>query len=293
MFSLLTFRDRTGAEVPGLKIDDLVYPVGSDYRSVLEILWHWHDCQEVLAGMARRLAAEDSTQGLALKDVTLAAPILYPGVLYCAGANYQDHVLEMTGQPPPPDNQEPFFFIKTSRGTIIGPGDSIRLPDFSSKVDWEAEIGIVIGRQASHVPEKDARDYIAGFTILNDLSARDHIKRHDVPFLFDWIGQKCWNTACPMGPWITPLAAIADPYDLDIRLWVNDELKQDSSSKQMIFGYEAQIAYLSRHVTLFPGDVIATGTPAGCGMPSGDFLKPGDTVRIEVTGLGELCNPVI
>ena len=293
MFSLLTFRDRTGAEVPGVKVRDRVYPVGADYGSVLEMLQNWQDAEAVLADAAARVAAGDSTPGQPVSAVALAAPILYPGALYCAGANYRDHVLEMTGAPPPPENQEPFFFIKTSRGSVIGPRDPVQLPDFSTKVDWEAEIGIVIGREATRVSEHDALDYVAGLTILNDLSARDHTKRHDVPFLFDWIGQKCWNTACPMGPWITPLAAIDDLYDLAIRLWVNDDLKQDSSSSQMIFGYEAQIAYLSRHITLYPGDVIATGTPAGCGMPAGDFLKRGDTVRIEVTGLGELCNPVI
>ena len=293
MYSLLTFRDSVGAEVPGLKIGDAVYPLDSKFSSVLEILWNWNDAEKALAGMADRFAKENSNRGLSLDEVVLAAPILYPGMLYCAGANYRDHVLEMTGEPPPVENTEPFFFVKSSRGTIIGPGDPIQLPDFSDKVDWEAEIGMVVGREARNVDEDRALDYIAGFTILNDLSARDYTKRHDVPFLFDWIGQKCWDTGCPMGPWITPRAAIAEPYDLDIRLWVNDALKQNSSSNQMIFGYEAQIAYLSRHVTLFPGDVIATGTPAGCGMPSGSFLKRGDVVRIEITGLGELCNPVI
>lgn len=293
MFSLLTFRDSAGAEVPGLKIGDTVYPVDSRYSSVLEILWNWNDAEKALAEMAKNFAKENPDRGVPLDAVDLAAPILYPGVLYCAGANYLDHVQEMTGKPPPPENTEPFFFIKSSRGTIIGSGDAIELPDYSEKVDWEAEIGVVVGREARNVSEQKALDYIAGFTIVNDLSARDHTKRHDVPFLFDWIGQKCWDTGCPMGPWITPRAAIADPNDLAIKLWVNDELKQNSSSKQMIFGYEAQIAYLSRHVTLYPGDVIATGTPAGCGMPSGTFLKSGDTVRIEITGLGELRNPVI
>lgn len=293
MFSLLTYRDPAGAEVPGLKIGNVVYPVDSRYSSVLEILCNWDDAEKALVGMAGRFTEGNPDGGVPLDELTLVAPILYPGVLYCAGANYHDHVLEMTGGPPPPENVEPFFFIKTSRGTVIGPGEAIELPEYSAKVDWEAEIGMVVGREARNVGEDDALDYIAGFTIVNDLSARDHTKRHDVPFLFDWIGQKCWDTGCPMGPWITPRAAIADPYDLDIKLWVNDELKQNSSSKEMIFGYEAQIAYLSRHVTLFPGDVIATGTPAGCGMPAGTFLKSGDVVRIKISGLGELRNPVI
>lgn len=292
MYSLLTYRDPAGILRPGLKIGAEVYPIDSSYASVLEVLQNWNASEKILADMANEFALTESGQGLPLDEVELAAPVLYPGVLYCAGANYRDHVLEMTGKPPPPENTEPFFFIKTSRGTIIGPQDTIQLPTYSAKVDWEAEIGLVIGRQARNVSERDALECVAGFTILNDLSARDHSKRDDVPFLFDWIGQKCWDTGCPMGPWITPKAAIADPYDLKIKLWVNDELRQNSSSKEMIFGYEAQIAYLSRHVTLFPGDVIATGTPAGCGMPSGTFLQSGDMVRIEITGLGELRNRV-
>lgn len=292
MYSLLTFRDDNGATVPGVKVGDIVYSIGSHYDSVLEILADWTHAEAFLSDFASRPERTGMVPALPLTEVSLAAPILYPGALYCAGANYRDHVLEMTGELPPPENTEPFFFVKTTRGTIIGPGETVRLPDFSRKVDWEAEIAMVVGKQASRVSEEEALDYIAGFTILNDLSARDHTKRYDVPFLFDWIGQKCWDTGCPMGPWITPLAAIADPGHLDIRLWVNEELKQDSSSAQMIFGYEAQIAYLSRHVTLYPGDVIATGTPAGCGMPSDDFLRSGDVVRIEITDLGELSNPV-
>jgi 2-keto-4-pentenoate hydratase/2-oxohepta-3-ene-1,7-dioic acid hydratase in catechol pathway len=231
--------------------------------------------------------------GQPLKKVELLAPVLYPGVLYCAGANYRDHVIEMTGKEPAENYKEPFFFLKTVAGTIIGPDQEIRLPPYSSKVDWEAEIALVIGRAAKKVPVDRAMEHIAGFTIMNDLSARDLTKRDDVPFVFDWIGQKCFDTAAPMGPWITPSDGIADPDDMDIKLWVNDELKQNSNSSQMIFKFNEQIAYLSSRVTLNPGDIIATGTPAGCGTSRGVFLKPGDQIRIVVSGLGELCNPVV
>jgi 2-keto-4-pentenoate hydratase/2-oxohepta-3-ene-1,7-dioic acid hydratase in catechol pathway len=227
-----------------------------------------------------------------LAEVKLLAPILYPGVLYCAGANYRDHLLEMTGKSAAKEDRQPFFFLKTVAGTIIGPGEAIRLPWHSSKVDWEAEIALVIGRAGKNIPDKRAMDHVAGFTIMNDLSARDLTKRGDVPFVFDWIGQKCFDTAAPMGPWITPVDAIPDPNDMAIRLWVNGELKQNSNSSQQIFSFSEQIAYLSRHVTLNPGDVIATGTPAGVGMARGEFLKPGDQIKIEVEGLGELVNPV-
>jgi 2-keto-4-pentenoate hydratase/2-oxohepta-3-ene-1,7-dioic acid hydratase in catechol pathway len=228
-----------------------------------------------------------------LKQTKIRAPTLYPGMLYCAGANYRDHVLEMTGKSVLKEDRQPFFFLKTIAGTIIGPGEAVRLPSYSSKVDWEAEITLVIGRAGKNIPTDRAMDHVAGFTIMNDLSARDLTKRDDVPFVFDWIGQKCFDTAAPMGPWITPADAIPDPNDMAIRLWVNGELKQNSNSGQQIFSFNEQIAYLSHHVTLYPGDVIATGTPAGVGMTKGEFLKPGDQIKIEVEGLGVLVNPVV
>jgi len=292
MFRLLTFRDNQGDNRPGILVEQSIYDISDKFGSVLEILNNWEKTEQQLIETAEQLAQTPNASGAPINEVTLVPPILYPGTLYCAGANYADHVLEMSGKPPPPENTKPYFFIKSTRGTIIGANESIRLPKYSNQVDWEAEIGIVIGREARQVSELDAMDFVAGFTIINDLSARDHTKRHDVPFLFDWIGQKCFDTGCPMGPWITPKSAIEDPHNLGIKLMVNDEVKQDSSSKEMIFKCEHQIAYLSQHITLYPGDVIATGTPAGCGMPHGVFLKPGDIVTIEIDGLGVLSNPV-
>ena len=292
MFRLLTFRDKQGDNRPGILVDQSIYDLSDKFDSVLEMLNNWEKTEQQLIETAEQLAQTPNDSGSPISEVTLAPPILYPGTLYCAGANYADHVLEMSGKPPPPENTKPYFFIKSTRGAIIGANEPIRLPEYSNQVDWEAEIGIVIGREARQVSELDAMDFVAGFTIVNDLSARDHTKRHDVPFLFDWIGQKCFDTGCPMGPWITPRSAIEDPHNLGIKLMVNDEVKQDSSSKEMIFKCEHQIAYLSQHITLYPGDVIATGTPAGCGMPQGVFLKPGDLVTIEIDGLGVLSNPV-
>jgi len=292
MFRLLTFRDNQGNNRPGILVDQSIYDISDEFGSVLEILNNWVKTEQQLIEIEEQLAQNPNDSGVPIHQATLAPPILYPGTLYCAGANYADHVLEMSGKPPPPENTTPYFFIKSTRGTIIGANESIHLPEYSNQVDWEAEIGIVIGREARNVNELDAMDFVAGFTIINDLSARDHTKRYDVPFLFDWIGQKCFDTGCPMGPWITPKSAIEDPHNLEIKLMVNDEVKQDSSSKQMIFKCEDQIAYLSQHITLYPGDVIATGTPAGCGMPQGIFLKPGDIVTIEIDGLGVLSNPV-
>ena len=292
MFRLLTYRDKQGDNRPGILVDQSIYDISEEFISVLQILNNWATTEPKLMEIGQRLAQRPNATGPPINEVTLAPPILFPGALYCAGANYADHVLEMSGKPPPPENTKPYFFIKSTRGTIIGANESIHLPKYSNQVDWEAEIGIVIGQEARNVSEVDAMDFVAGFTIVNDLSARDYTKRYDVPFLFDWIGQKCFDTGCPMGPWITPKSAIDDPHNLGIKLMVNNEVKQNSSSKEMIFKCEHQIAYLSQHVTLYPGDVIATGTPAGCGMPQKDFLKPGDIVTIEIDGLGVLSNPV-
>ena len=292
MFRLLTFRDNQGDNRPGILVDESVYDIGEEFISVLEILNNWETTEQKLIEIGQQLVQHRNASGTPINEVTLVAPILYPGTLYCAGANYADHVLEMSGKPPPPENTTPYFFIKSTRGTIIGANEVIHLPEYSNQVDWEAEIGIVIGREARNVSELDAMDFVAGFTIVNDLSARDYTKRYDVPFLFDWIGQKCFDTGCPMGPWITPKSAIDNPHNLGIKLMVNNVVKQNSSSKEMIFKCEHQIAYLSQHVTLYPGDVIATGTPAGCGMPQKDFLKPGDVVTIEIDGLGVLSNLV-
>ena len=292
MFRLLTFRDNQGDNRPGILVDESVYDIGEEFISVLEILNNWETTEQKLIEIGQQLVQHRNASGTPINEVKLATPILYPGTLYCAGANYADHVLEMSGKPPPPENTTPYFFIKSTRGTIIGANEVIHLPEYSNQVDWEAEIGIVIGREARNVSELDAMDFVAGFTIVNDLSARDYTKRYDVPFLFDWIGQKCFDTGCPMGPWITPKSAIDNPHNLGIKLMVNNVVKQNSSSKEMIFKCEHQIAYLSQHVTLYPGDVIATGTPAGCGMPQKDFLKPGDVVTIEIDGLGVLSNLV-
>ena len=269
-----------------------------DTSSVLGLLRAWDKAHPRLAAAAHN-AKPDA--GIPLREIKLLAPILYPGVLYCAGANYWDHLNEMadiaeraTGKRPAmTKNPEPWFFLKTTAGSIIGTDTPARLPSFSKQVDWEAELAVVIARPTRNVPEAKAMDAVAGYCIMNDLSARDLMKREGTPFIYDWLGQKCFEDAAPMGPWFTPAAYIADPNDMAIKLWVNGVLKQDSNTGRMVHGIAEQIAYLSRHVTLQPGDVIATGTPAGVGMPRGEFLKAGDEVKIEIAGCGILSNKMV
>jgi 2-keto-4-pentenoate hydratase/2-oxohepta-3-ene-1,7-dioic acid hydratase in catechol pathway len=224
----------------------------------------------------------------------LLAPLLYPGAIFCAAANYTDHIKEMSGrQPPDKAVTRPYFFLKSPSHCVIGPEAPIRLPRISQQVDWEAEIGAVIGTPARNVTVDNAMDFVAGYTIVNDLSLRDQMKRDDWNFGADWVGQKNFDGAAPMGPWITPKSAVADPYKLAIKLWVNDELMQDTNSSFMHFDIAEQMVWLTERMTLRPGDVIATGTGSGVGRPRGIFLKQGDEVTIEMDGLGRMHNPVI
>ncbi|MFL6563299.1 MAG: fumarylacetoacetate hydrolase family protein [Burkholderiales bacterium] len=251
--------------------------------------------QELLANLA---SPNPQGKGIPLGDATLHAPLLYPGTIYCAGANYGDHVAEMAraqNLPLPQDPRalglKPWFFIKP-RTCVVGPRSRVARPRGSQKLDWEAELAAVIGRPARNVAVEKALDYVAGYTIADDLSARDLSRRSALPpgnpFHFDWTAHKGFEGSCPLGPWITPAAEVPDPQRLAIRLWVNGALKQDSNTSRMIFSTAEQISHLSSIATLHPGDLILTGTPAGVGAGRNEFLQPGDRVEIEIERLGRL-----
>ncbi len=304
-YRLLTYRAANGKPAAGILVGGRIYPAaellpGADASSVLALLQAWDEVHPRLKAAA---ADADPTRGAALALVQLLPPLLYPTALFCAGANYWDHLEEMaragaagpklTGpyvRPPRP--AEPWFFVKTSAHSVVGPNETIRLPPFSKKVDWEAELGVVIGRAGRDLAVERALEAVAGYTIVNDLSARDFIKREGSPFVFDWVGQKCFDGSAPMGPWVTPAEYVPDPENIPVKLWINGTPKQDSNSKLMVHSIAEQVAYLSRHMTLRPGDVIATGTPAGVGFARGEFLKPGDEMRIEIGGCGTLVNRI-
>jgi 2-keto-4-pentenoate hydratase/2-oxohepta-3-ene-1,7-dioic acid hydratase in catechol pathway len=304
-YRLLTYRSGSARPQAGVLVGERVYPAhtllaradGVDTSSVLGLLQAWSIVRDALrTAVARDLPGE----GLPLADLTLEAPILYPGTVLATGGNYADHLDEMAkkyGRPPLTRHKvaEPFFTLKTSAHSAIGHGAPIRHPSFTSKLDYEAEIGVVIGAFVENIPEARAMEAIAGYTIVNDLSARDYARRETLPnqMTHDWFGQKCFRDSMPMGPWLTPAEFVPDPYDMSIKLWVNGELRQDGSSRNMIYPLAEQIAYLSRHITLRPGDVISTGCPSGVGVAQDKFLKPGDEIRIEVSGCGVLVNRVV
>ncbi len=305
-YRLLTYRAAKGKPAAGVLVGDRVYPAadlagaGVDASSVLSLLQSW---DKVHPRLKKAAAKADPKRGIPLAKAELLAPLLYPTALFCAGANYWDHLEEMARagaagpklEGPyvrPQRAAEPWFFVKTSAHSVVGPGAPIHLPKFSKMVDWEVEIGVVIGRAMRNLTEERAMDAVAGYTIVNDLSARDHIKREGSPFVFDWVGQKCFDGSAPMGPYITPAEFLPPPENIPLKLWINGKIKQDSNSSLMVHSIREQIAYLSRHVTLRPGDVIATGTPAGVGFARKEFLKPGDEIRIEIAGCGTLVNRV-
>ncbi|MGZ8158512.1 MAG: fumarylacetoacetate hydrolase family protein [Methylobacter sp.] len=234
---------------------------------------------------AMRQQVDSGNGRIALDRVKLHAPVPRPGKYLGISLNYADHI-EETGRDKP---EYPSFFTK--QGTcVIGPGDAIHRPKVSDKLDYEGELAFVIGTRCRHVPVDKAHQVIAGFTIANDVSVRDWQFRSPTFTL-----GKSFDTHGPLGPWLVTGDEIGDPHNLDLKTWIDDELRQHSNTGQMIFNCYEMIAYLSQAMTLEPGDVIATGTPAGVGVkmkPRG-YMLPGQTARIEIEGIGTLVNPVI
>lgn len=299
-YKLLTYAAAAGPRA-GVVIGDQVFDAaqltGHEADStVLGVLADWPAANERLAKAVGR-----DGEGQPLAGTRLLAPILWPSAIYCAGANYADHAAEMAragGRTPEPDPHtlglKPWHFLKAGRSTLAAPDQTVQITGLSKTMDWEVELAAVIGRPAKNVPLGKALEHVAGYTIANDLSARDMGRRPHVPdtgpFKFDWVAHKNFDGSCPMGPWIVPSQDIPDPQNLGLKLWVNDVIKQDSNTSQMIFTLAEQIEHLSSRITLQPGDVILTGTPAGVGAARPEFLKSGDMVKLWIERIGTLSN---
>jgi 2-keto-4-pentenoate hydratase/2-oxohepta-3-ene-1,7-dioic acid hydratase in catechol pathway len=306
-FALLNFADG-GAAVPAIKVGEHVLPVGAALAasgktpafptgSTKDILAHWAAAEAALGELADQFTrkAGNGLQAVAkpLASVRLLAPILYPDAIFCAFANYIDHMMEMSGREPPDKTKvKPLFFLKLAAHAVIGPEETIKLPAYSQQVDWEAELAVVIGKPGRNIAVAQAMDHVAGYTILNDLSLRDQGNRSDWNVKTDFLSGKSFDTGAPMGPWIVPARQVPDVYKLTLKQWVSQELMQDSTTAYMHFTIAEQIAYLSGKFTLRPGDVIATGSPSGNGRPRGIFLKPGQELTVEIEKIGRLHNPI-
>lgn len=234
-----------------------------------------------------------SERWLVMDNVELLAPIPRPDRnIFCVGENYLDHIEEINRDKDISglNTQYPQYFTKATH-TVTGPFADIRLHlGVTSQVDYEAELAVIIGKRGVDIPEDEAMEYVFGYTIINDVTARDLQRSHN-----QWFKGKSLDGFCPMGPWIITKDEVGQPVELNISSWVNGELRQSSNTRNMIFNIPKLISNLSRGLTLEPGDILATGTPAGVGMgfDPPKFLKPGDVVRIEIEKIGYIENRFI
>lgn len=225
------------------------------------------------------------------------APVPGARKLFALAGNYGDHIREGGGAVPEAKTTYPYFFVKPASTALLGHEGTYTIAAGQTKVDWEAELAVVIGRRARHVSAEHAMDYVAGYSCINDISDRslavnpDRVGR-DWDKFFDWLVGKWFDGSAPCGPYLVTKDEIPDVQNLGVRLSVNGILKQDGNTGQMIFRIPEIIAFISRVVTLEPGDMIATGTPSGTGVARGEFLKPGDVMEVEIDGLGVLRTPI-
>jgi len=258
-----------------VEVDGLLYPTG--YEDISEFI------SDGDYAVAAAHAAVDV--GDAIADARMIAPTLNPSKMLFCGLNYASHVAELPGAETP---EEPFFFSKLP-SSIIGPDDPIFIPYPTTCLDWEVEVAAVIGKRAKGVPESEALDHIFGYTVVNDISSRE-IQFKDAQITLG----KGLDGHCPMGPVIVTSDEIGDPGNLTARCWVNGELFQEANTDDLLFSFPFLISWLSRSITLEPGDIVTTGTPAGVGhfMDPPRYLQPGDSVKVAVEGIGEMTNPI-
>jgi 2-keto-4-pentenoate hydratase/2-oxohepta-3-ene-1,7-dioic acid hydratase in catechol pathway len=277
---LVTFSDASGIARAGVLADSSVVDISSRFRSVLSII---HGGAEALDA-ANQLASTASSP-IPLDQVKLLAPLQEPPRIFCVGLNYRDHAVESKMEIP----KVPTIFLKLS-SALIGPNAAIELPSISSQPDYEAEFACVIGKGGSRIAREDWQEHVFGYTILNDVSARD-VQLATT----QWTLGKSFNTFAPLGPAIVTKDEIADPHTLDVKLAIDGEELQHSNTRELIFKLPDLIAYISSITPLQAGDIISTGTPAGVGLGRSPqrWLRPGETVTIEVSGLGMLVNPVV
>jgi len=290
-YALVTFWDgvETRLGVRHANGNIVAPPELKQWPTMLDLLDNWAQAAGVLSAMSHAAAP-------LVDDAVLLTPISWPRKVLCAGVNYRKHVREM-GAEVPGDGWKPFFFLKPPSTSVIGPTDPIMIRNAeAARYDWEAELAVVIGVRGRDIPIERALEHVAGYCVANDITARGYHRREIVPaeaFSYDWFAAKAIDTSLPLGPGITPAWHVPDPQDLRLRLWVNDTLQQDESTRDMICAVDQLVAAASTVVTLEPGDVIATGTPSGVGAGRGLFLRHGDVVRVAIDGLGEITNHVI
>ncbi len=269
---LVTYSTAEGGPNIGYVEDGRVTPLGGS--DMIEYIEHGRSAERQPGG-----------ESLALEDVRLHAPVPRPQKVIAIGLNYEDHAAETGAEIP----EKPIVFAKYPN-TVIGPGEPIRIPPITRQADYEAELAVVIGREAKNVSESEALEYVFGYMNSNDVSSRDLQFSEGG----QWTRSKSLDTFAPIGPYIVTRDEIPDPQNLSIRAILNGKVMQDSNTSRMIFSVAELVSFLSTGMTLMPGDIIMTGTPPGVGMARDPqvWLKDGDEITIEIEGLGSLTNPV-
>jgi 2-keto-4-pentenoate hydratase/2-oxohepta-3-ene-1,7-dioic acid hydratase in catechol pathway len=278
-----------GQRTAALLVDDTVVLPEQlrGYPGLIDVMRDWANLRDALRGLDLASAEQVPVRAI-------LAPLTYPNKVLCSGPNFTDHLAEM-GESGLGDAWVPYFFLKPPTTTLIADGASVLVSgDPAQQVDWEGELAAIVGIGGRDIPADGALDHVAGYAVANDISMRGAFRRDTpaAPFVWDWLAQKSADTSLPLGPGIVPSWLLGDVQNLSIRTRVNGVVKQDGSTADMVFSVADLISYASSQVTLEPGDVILTGTPAGVGAGRGEFLHPGDVVEVTIDGIGSLSNPV-
>lgn len=317
-YGLVSFSAGSGPETAGIIIDGRITPIGTiaviagahgawmGHASVLNLLERWSDASDILTNVVNGGDARLRADAIDAGEVELQPPVRARQI-FCTGANYKKHVVDLTmDMNVGPEGLsgdglrrwaeemmderlrtgQPYAFTKPI-SVLAGANKPLRVPPTTEKLDWEAELCVVIGAGGYMISRDNARAHIAGYCVANDISARDLIPRTDYKMLgTDWLRSKAQPGFLPLGPWITPAQFVPDPYALRITLSLNGEVMQNEFASDMLFNIERQIEYISRYVELMPGDLICTGSPSGNGTHYNRFLRAGDVMVAEITGLG-------
>ena len=280
---------KVGIALPSMDGLSAALPGGSHRQTV-------RDIQQRLAQLP---VADLAALRVPTDSVKLLVPVPSPSKLLLLAGNYSKHIEEGGGKATERAQTFPYVFMKPPLTTLTNPGDPVRIPEVSpNHIDWELELGVIIGRTAKNVKETDALNYVAGYTVVNDISDRKfkpnpgRTQREKDGF-FDWLHGKWHDTFCPMGPCVLPADELADPQTLHMTLKVNGGVEQDGSTSEMVFPVAAIIEFISSFVTLVPGDIISTGTTSGVGHAKGKFLKAGDVMEASIEQIGTLRSPVV
>jgi len=327
-FGLGMFSRSSGPAFPGVVLEDTVLPISSllpaacasrQAATLSHLMPDWSEVIAMITAVFEGKAswrASDHADAMALSELSVHMPLSTPSQIICVGANYKKHVIDLvTAQGAGADTEgmsveerrvhvtrrvearaasgTPYAFPKLM-SSLAGPAQAITLPDDAEQFDWELELGLVIAKPAWRVKRSEAMQYVAGYMIVNDLTRRELVYRSDLKSLgSDWLRAKSGPEFMPTGPFLVPEKFVENPHDLRIQLKVNDVVMQDESTADMIFDIPRLIEYLTSYVRLLPGDIIATGSPAGNGAHHGRFLRPGDIMEGTIDGLGRQRNTIV